>query len=56
MKKLSCVDGHKLTNREKKQQPRKGWSWCYACDRCLVPNNRKCIVCGCHSGGKNFKK
>lgn len=56
MKKLIEKDGHKLTNREKKQQPRKGWAWCYACDRCMVASNTNCRVCGNHSGGKNFKK
>ena len=47
---------HYLTNRHKKQQPKKGKFWCWNCDHCLIFKGQKCPVCGKKDISKRFKK
>ena len=36
---------YKMSNRDKVKAPKRGWFWC-SCDRQLVGEDRKCLVCG----------
>jgi hypothetical protein len=43
-------------NRHKRQQPKKGKSWCMSCDAGLVGKGEKCPSCNKPHGVKKFKK
>jgi hypothetical protein len=43
------------TNRTRKTKPKSGLTWC-GCDRNLVADGEKCILCGSRVKTKKFKK
>ena len=40
------TDWTKKVNRIEKRKPKGGKYWCPICDRFLVHNDQKCMVCG----------
>lgn len=43
-------------NRVRRQEPKKGLTWCWNCDACLVGDGQKCLVCGTLHKTKRFRK
>jgi len=43
------------TNRDKSRAPKKGNTYCWGCDRALVPDGSKCHICGCRNGKRKLK-
>lgn len=50
------LDEYKMTNREKRLQPRKNTFWCDHCDMQIVTEWKKCPVCGNRNGSRRLKK
>lgn len=45
-----------LSNRDKKRLPKKGFGYCFSCDKVLVSEWEKCPCCGKRNGISRNKK
>jgi len=44
-----------MSNRDKVKAPKRGWFWC-CCDRQIVGEDRKCLVCGKRNSKVNKRR